>query len=131
MGFRLTVEGKDTINIQLSTPGDSKAKSTDAAATVWVTGKLISNKEKSSNSDTLKLFEWASVSANSSDAYRDVIVEVVADDQIFRKIHLPNAFVVDYSERYNDNAGVGEFAMTLRQRVDKLEQVKAAGGLNL
>lgn len=51
--------------------------------------------------------------------------------QNFRKIHFPNAFVIDYSERYNDNAGVGEFAMTLRQKADKLPDVKSSGGQRL
>ncbi|EIW18310.1 MULTISPECIES: hypothetical protein [Pelosinus] len=140
MGFRLTVKGKDTIylgeniirlvNVQLSTPTDSKAKSTDVAATMWVTGKLL-HTEGPSNSDTLKLFEWAQVPAQSSEAYSDVIVEVVSSDKIFRKVYFPNAFVVDYSERYNDTAGVGEFSMTLRQKADRLLQVKAEGGLSL
>lgn len=46
---------------------------------MWVTGKILFT----DNSDTLKLFEWAQVSAQSADAYRDVIVEVLSDDQVF------------------------------------------------
>lgn len=140
MGFRLKIKGKGTTinlgidmitsaHVQLSTPADSKAKSTNTAATMWVTGKLLSTKEGfSNNSDTLELFEWASVSAQSADAYRNVIVEVVSASQIFRKIHLPNAFVVDYAERYDDQAGVGEFALVLRQKADKIPDVKAENG---
>jgi len=141
MGFTLTVKGTETINfgkdvirtvnVQLSTPGDSKAKSTDTNDTMWITGKILSTTEGASNSDTLKLFEWAQVSAQSADAYRDVIVKVLSNDQVLRRIHFPNAFVIDYGERYSDSEGDGAFSMTLRQKADKLQDVKADGGLSL
>ncbi|MCC5468213.1 membrane-associated protease 1 [Pelosinus baikalensis] len=138
MGFTLTIKGQETIyfsenmissvHVQLSTPHDSKAKSTDHAATLWVTGKLLSTEIGASNSDTLKLFDWSLVPAQSADAYRDVIVKVISADQTFRKIHLPIAFIIDYSERYADNTGVGEFTLVLRQRADQIPLVKATSG---
>ena len=96
-----------------------------------VAGKLLAtNAEFGSNSATSELFAWAQVPAQSADAYRDVTVDVISevasnDEKPFREIHLPNAFVVNYSERYNDKMGVGEFALTLRQKVDKLDDVKS------
>lgn len=135
MGFRLTVKGKETIhykediisfvNVQLSTPITSRAKSTDNAVTMWVTGKLLSTDIGSNNSDTLKLFQWSLVPAQSADAYRGVTVEVITASQTFRKISFPNAFVIDYSERYSDNTGVGEFTLILRQKADQIPLVKA------
>ena len=76
----------------------------------------------------MKLFDWPLVPAQSADAYRDVIVKVISASQTFREIHLPNAFIVDYSERYADNTGVGEFALILRQRADLIPLVKATSG---
>jgi hypothetical protein len=43
----------------------------------------------------------------------------------FREIHLPNAFVVSYDERYSNIRGVGEFSLTLRQKADKVTDVKS------
>jgi len=133
MGFTLTIKGEDTINfgvnmissahVSVGTPIDSMAKSTNIAVTVWVTGKLFS--ADGGNSNTSKLFDWSLVPAQSADAYREVTVEVIhAKEAPFRTIHLPNAFVVDYSERYNDDKGYGEFVMILKQRANKIPGVK-------
>lgn len=135
MGFTLTIKGKDTIkfgtdvissaHMSASTPLNSMAKSSAVAITVWVTGKLFSTEEGASS--TVELFDWSLVSAQSADSYREVTVEVIHatdDNTPFRTIHLPNAFVVDYSERYNDDKGFGEFALVLRQKADKIPDVK-------
>jgi hypothetical protein len=135
MGFTLTVKGKDTIyfgkdmissaHADVSTPLNSMAKSSTVAVTVWVTGKLFSTDIGSSNSKTSKLFDWSLVSAQDADSYREVTVEVIHANQTpFRTIHLPNAFVVDYSERYDDNKGFGEFSLILRQKADKIPDIK-------
>lgn len=135
MGFTLTVKGKDTIyfgkdiissaHVDVSTPLNSMAKSSSAAATMWVTGKLFSTDMGSSNSDTVKLFDWSLVPAQSAEAYRDVTVEIIlANETPFRTIDFPNAFVIDYSERYNTQMGIGEFTLILRQKADQLPQVK-------
>jgi hypothetical protein len=134
MGFTLSVKGKDTninygkdvissAHMDVSTPLNSMAKSSAAAVTLWVTGKLFSADE--GNSQTSKLFDWSLVSAQSADAYREVIVEVFhANEASFRTIHLSSAFVIDYSERYNDTQGYGEFSLVLRQKTDRISDVK-------
>ncbi|MBU2701301.1 hypothetical protein Ga0466249_002415 [Sporomusaceae bacterium BoRhaA] len=137
MGFKLSVEGSDkiklgvdvirSVHVEVGTPSDSRAKSTDVAATMWVTGKIISTE----STGTLKLFDWSLVPAQSSDAYRNVIVEVIANDLVVRRIPFSNAFVIDYNERFIDSTGVGEFALVLRQKADQLHQVKPTGGLAL
>lgn len=138
MGFKLKVQGADTISfgidvirnvhVELSTPNDSRAKSSQADATMWISGKLLSIDDGSNNSDTLELFKWSKVPAQISDAYRNVTVEVVTEDKIFREINFPNAFVIDYSERYNDNAGIGEFSLVVRQKADKILDIKVDRG---
>jgi hypothetical protein len=146
MGFTLSVKGQDTINlgtdviisahVGVSTPFTSMAKSTNVSATLWVTGKLTSTNlplgmEAVVNNDTAKLLNWSLVPAQNADAYRDVTVEVITAGQTFRMIHFPNAFVVDYNERYIDTAGVGEFTLVLRQKADKFSEVTATEGQSL
>lgn len=116
--------------MEVNTPSDSRAKSSDAAATMWISGKLLSTEDMIDNSATVKLFEWSLVPASSADSYRDVSVEVIIhDEQVFRKINFPHAFVIDYSERYSNTSGVGDLSMVLRQRVDKMTDIKAQGAL--
>jgi len=136
MGFTLSVKGQDTIDlgidvitsahVDINTSLTSMAKTTNVSATMWVTGKLTSNVPEVSgdiNNDTLKLFKWSLVEAQNADSYRDVKVEVITAGHVFRTIHFPHAFVVDYAERYNDSNGVGDFTLVLRQRADKLSEV--------
>ncbi|MBU2703708.1 hypothetical protein Ga0466249_004856 [Sporomusaceae bacterium BoRhaA] len=138
MGFTLAVTRQDTIyfgtdiisfvNADVGTPTNSMAKSSKGAITMIVTGKLTSNNSEIgkltsnsnseetnlTNSDTVKLFQWSLVSAQSSDAYRSVVVEVKSAGQTFRTIHLPHAFIVDYNERYNTTTGMGEFVIAFK-----------------
>ncbi|VBB07786.1 Hypothetical protein LUCI_3051 [Lucifera butyrica] len=75
--------------------------------------------------ETLKLFKWSLVTAQNADSYRDVTVKVITADQDFRTIHFPNAFIIDYNERYFDSSGMGEFSLVLRQKADKFTDVQA------
>ncbi|GMA98228.1 membrane-associated protease 1 [Pelosinus sp. IPA-1] len=137
MGFTLSVKGKNTeislgddiissAYVDVSTPNTSMAKSTHVAATLFVTGKLTHNNMQGiSDKESTKLFKWSLVEAKDADAYRDVTVTVVSASHVFRTIHFPNAFIIDYNERYSDNAGMGEFSMVLRQKADKFSDVKA------
>ena len=133
MGFTLTIKGQETVyfgkdvissaHMEVGTPLNSMAKSTAVAVTVWVTGKLYST--NAGDSKTSELFDWSLVEAQSADSYREVTVEVIhAQEEPFRTIHLPNAFVVNYSERYNDTKGFGEFALILKQKADRIPDVK-------
>jgi len=82
---------------------------------MWVTEKILFT----DNSETLKLFKWSLIPAQSSDAYCSVTAEVITDSTVIREICLPNAFVIDYNERFSDNVGVGEFSLVLRQKLIK------------
>lgn len=132
MGFTLTIKGEETIHftkevtaihVDINTPLDSRAKSSNASATMWVTGKLFAA-EPEANGRTLKLFDWALVPAKSEKSYRSVVA-VIKIGGVYRKIEFPNAFVIDYNERHNDVAGAGEFRLILRQKADKLDDIKA------
>ncbi|MFF2484395.1 membrane-associated protease 1 [Paenibacillus sp. NPDC058071] len=138
MGFRLKVEGAETIELGLDniqkvkydtdTPDDSNARSTDVGATLRLSGKIITATDGDSADDTLKLANWSLVPAEKADAYRKVTLEVIAADQVVRKIYFPNAFVVDYTEEFGDTEGVGTFSLYIKQKKDKTEQTKIEGG---
>lgn len=142
MGFNLKIEGESSltygkeiiqmVNVALSSPSEAKAKSTHNYATMWINGKLnIIEGATEGDSDTIELFKWAQEPAGSEQAYRDVTVEVETTSQCYRKINFNKAFVVDYSERYSDNAGVGVFTLILRQKADKVDDVDVIGGTPL
>lgn len=60
---------------------------------------------------------------------KESMYQLLADDGCCSWIsESRHAFVVDYSERYADNAGIGEFAVILRQRADQIPLVKATSG---
>ncbi|UPK42432.1 membrane-associated protease 1 [Paenibacillus pabuli] len=138
MGFVLKVEGSETIELGMDnirtvvydtdTPDDSNARSTDVGATLRISGKIITATDGDNADDTMKLALWSLVPAEKADCYRKVTLEVVAADQVVRKIYLPNAFVVDYTERFGDTEGVGEFSLFIKQKKDKTEFTKIEGG---
>jgi len=138
MGFRLKVEGAETIELGLDniktvtydtdTPDDSNARSTDVGATLLITGKIITAVDGEAADDTLKLATWSLVPAEKADCYRKVTLEVIAADQVVRKVHFPNAFVVDYNEVFGDSEGVGTFSVLIKQKKDKTELAKIEGG---
>lgn len=139
MGFRLQVNGAETISLdenmirtaetELFTPEDSRARASKSLSTIVVTGKLYAAKE---GNETMKLFNWAHVPAESADAYRDVLLTVVFAGNTFRQVHLSKAFVVDYRESYEDTEGFGTFRLVVRQKTDLVDKVTAGnngGGL--
>ncbi|MWC31329.1 membrane-associated protease 1 [Paenibacillus sp. MMS18-CY102] len=138
MGFKLRVEGAEVIELGLDniktvkydtdTPDDSNARSTDVGATLRISGKIITSTDGDSADDTRKLALWSLVPAEKADCYRKVTLEVIAADQVVRKISFPNAFVVDYTESFGDTEGVGEFSLYIKQKKDKTEFAKIDGG---
>lgn len=138
MGFRLKVEGAETIELGLDniqrviydtdTPDDSNARSTDVGSTLRVSGKIITATDGDKADDTLKLALWSLVPAEKSDCYRKLTLEVIAADQVVREIVFPNAFVVDYKEQFGDTEGIGTFELYVKQKKDKTELAKLNGG---
>jgi hypothetical protein len=138
MGFRLSIKGQDNVELVeknletlyfgTDTPHDSDARSTDLGATLTLTGKVLTATDGQIVDDTIKLAKWSNVQAESADSYRDVTVQVVAAGQIVRQYSLPKAFVVDYTESFDDNEGVGRFSLTVKQKKDVLDTIKLDGG---
>ncbi|WGT41764.1 membrane-associated protease 1 [Lysinibacillus sp. 1 U-2021] len=98
------------------------------SGTLKVRGKILTATDGDNSDDTMKLGLWSLVPAEKADCYRKVTLEVVSADQVVRKIHFPNAFVVDYTERYGDTEGIGEFFLFVKQKKDKTDLAKIEGG---
>ncbi|MEK5039342.1 membrane-associated protease 1 [Sporosarcina sp. FSL K6-3457] len=141
MGFVLKVEGPETIELGLEsiiaveyatdTPDDSNARSTDVGATLRIKGKILTATDGDNSDDTMKLSLWSLVPAEKADCYRKVTLEVISADQVVRKINFPNAFVVDYTEKFGDTEGIGEFYLFIKQKKDKTDLAKIEGGYSV
>lgn len=138
MGFRVNVEGSENINLGIEniltvefktdTPDDSNARSTDLGTSLIIRGKIITAVDGEEADHTMKLAQWSLVPGERADCYRKVTVDVIAASQVVRQISLPNAFIVDYTENYGDEEGVGTFYLHMKQKKDKTVNVKLEGG---
>ena len=139
MGVKLVIKGKneeikfEKDNITSSrfisdTPDDSNARASELSAILEIKGKIITPVNGETADDTVKLANWSLVPAESSDAYRDVVLEVISGSVMVRKIHYTNGFIVDYTEDYTSTDGVGSFTVLLKQKKEKMEEVQIEGG---
>ena len=138
MGFRVKIEGAETIDLSIEsvetvkvttdTPKDSNARSKDVGSTITITGKILTAVDGDPFDSTRQMGLWSLVPAEKADCYRKITVEVISADQIIRKITYPNAFVVDYKENFGDTEGIGTFTLVARQKKDKLTAVTIKGG---
>ncbi|WP_462424577.1 membrane-associated protease 1 [Fusobacterium ulcerans] len=139
MGFNLKIKGKNeeitlgmdnitTVKYISDTPDDSNARASDLGVILEVNGKIITPVNGEEADDTKKMAKWSLIPAESSDAYRELTLEVISGSVVGRKIDLPNAFILDYTEDYNDKGGVGEFKAVFKQKKEKIETVTIEGG---
>lgn len=138
MAFRFKVEGGENIELsndniitavyKTDTPDDSNARSTDVGSELKIIGRIITATDGDQADDTLKLTLWSLVPAVKVDSYRKVTLEVIIAGQVVRKVYFPNAFVVDYTEDFGADEGVGTFNLLIRQKKDKNDLVKIEGG---
>ncbi|MFO7820110.1 MAG: membrane-associated protease 1 [Halanaerobacter sp.] len=137
MGFRLTIEGQsetiklgmeniNDVSYEADTPNDSNARATDLSTILVISGKILAAVDGEPD-QTKKLSLWSLVSAEKADAYRNAVLEVIAGDQVVRKVTFPNAFVVDYTEDFGHTEGVGTFMLVIKQKKDKLPAVAIDG----
>lgn len=138
MGFKVTIEGAEKIELGIEsvkkvvlktdTPEDSNARSKDVGSTMVISGKILTALDGEEFDGTRQMGIWSLIPAEKADCYRKITVEVLSADQIIRKIFFPNAFVVDYKEHFGDTEGVGTFELVVKQKKDKLDQIKIEGG---
>ena len=138
MGFRVKVEGAQTIELSVESvqtvkiktdlPLDTNARTKDVGSTMTIKGKILTAVDGDPFDSTRQLGLWSLVPAENADCYRKVTIEVISASQVVRKLYYPNAFVVDYKERFGDTEGVGEFTLVIKQKKDKLDKVTIEGG---
>jgi len=109
-------------------PKSSDARTGDVGTTLVVTGKILTAVDGDPFDSTRKMALWSAVPAKKADCYRSVTVENIRGNVVIRNYVFPNAFVVDYVERYGDTEGVGTFTLTVKQKKDRLEHVAVTGG---
>ena len=140
MGLRLKIEGSESISLPETSimtvkfgadiPHDSNARSTDLGSTVLITGKILAAVDGEPADDTSKIARWSLIPAENSDCYRNVQIHVVNASQIVRQITISNAFVVDYEEDFTDATGTGVFTLLIKQKKDKMVNLKFEGGFS-
>lgn len=140
MGLRMKIEGSESISLVETSitgikfgadiPYDSNARSTDLGSTVLVEGKILAAVGGEAADDTSKIARWSLVPAENSDCYRNVEITVVSASQIVRQITIPNAFVVGYEEDFTDETGTGTFRLLMKQKKDKMANLKFEGGFS-
>ena len=138
MGLRMKIEGSESINLVETSitgikfgadiPHDSNARSTDLGSTVLAEGKILAAVGGEAADDTSKIARWSLVPAENSDCYRNVEITVISASQIVRQITIPNAFVVGYEEDFSDESGAGTFRLLMKQKKDKMANLKFEGG---
>lgn len=138
MGFRLVIDGSGPVNLSeecitnvefiSEIPADSNARATDNGAAIKIHGKMLFSLGAESQDSTLNLAKWSVVPSESADCYRNVKVDVVAAGQIVRQFTLPNAFVMDYWEKLDDETGVGTFYLHVKQKKDLTKRTTIEGG---
>lgn len=110
-------------------PGGGNARSTDYGVGVKIWGRInFSGTGDSWEDKSVKLAEWALLPSDSKDAYKKVSVIVVDGGHTVRKYTYDKAFVVEYSEELDDEAGMGHFYIHIRQKKDWNKTVKVEGG---
>lgn len=138
MGFRLQIDGSGPVNLseeciknvefESEIPTDSNARATDNGATLKIWGKMLFSLGAEDEDSTLNLAKWSLVPSEDADSYRNVKIQVVSASQVVREITLPNAFVMEYREKLDDESGVGEFYLHVKQKKDKTKTVAFEGG---
>ncbi|MCX7745794.1 MAG: hypothetical protein N2645_02735 [Clostridia bacterium] len=78
--------------------------------------------------DISELYQWALLQANDPQCYREVILEEIRADVLVRKVVFNKAFIIDYSENYTSNKGVGTFTLLIRQLSG--EEMKCANSIS-
>lgn len=130
MGFQLDINGtlmeeRQIKNVEFCTeiPQDSSARASDHGASLKVWGKMLFDLEAAISDPTLELATWSQVSSDDSDCYRTAEVTVLSGGKTVRTFTLTKAFVMEYTETLDDESGVGEFYIHMKQKKDLTDQV--------
>ena len=128
----LEEESARQVIFKVEIPPDSRARTKDVGVTLTLVGKILADTSQAGNAadSTAKIMEWSVVPSEKKEAYRSVTVKIKSGGIVTRQYELPNAFIVDYTEDFADDSGVGEFTLKLKQMKNKLADVKVTGGFS-
>ncbi len=90
-------------------PDDYYCMQTYTINSVMITGRIGAGEK------TISLYEWALLSTNTPNCYKEIVVEQTHADQTVRAVKFSKAFVVDYSESFSKGEGFGLFSIFIRQ----------------
>jgi hypothetical protein len=137
MGFRFKVTGGNDVEFDETiitaveflsdTPDASNARSNDLGVVLKVTGRINFSLGAEVDDSTVELANWALMSSDQADCYREAQVQIINGGQIIRQYTYPNAFVMGYTEDLDDDAGVGTFVLTLKQKKDLTAKIELKG----
>lgn len=138
MSFRVTVEGQGSFEIakecvkkvvyRTDIPLDSDARTKDVGSTLEISGKILTATDGDPFDSTRQLDLWSMVPAENSACYRKVTVEIISAGLVERKYYFSHAFVVNQKENFGNTDGVGTFALTIKQKKDKISEITIDGG---
>lgn len=130
--IKMEAESTKQVIFKVEIPPDSRARTKDVGVTLIVKGKILPDTASAGNAadSTAKLLEWSNLPAEKKEAYRSITVSVTSGGITTRQYELPNAFIVDYYETFNNAEGVGEFTLIAKQMKNKLADVKVTGGFS-
>ena len=138
MGYRLTVDGASKIELKedaltkvqfLSvTPNSGNARATDFGMGVKIWGKINFSLGAELEDSTVTMANWAITPSDKAECYRKAVLQVISAGQVVREYTFPNAFVVGYDEELDDENGVGQFCLHIRQKKDLNPKVELKGG---
>jgi len=141
MGFNLSIAGAETINLyeksietvefSVDTPDDSNARSTDVGSSVIITGKILTFVDGSLEDEVVKIATWSLVPAESSDSYRELKIDVIVADRVVRTVTFPKAFVVEYTEDFDEESGTGTFKLHAKQKKDAVANLTYEGNFGV
>ena len=137
MGFRVKISGGKNVEFDegiitsvefvSDTPDTSNARSTDLGVIMNIKGRINFSLGAEQDDSTVELANWSLMPSDQADCYRNVQVQGVSGGQIVRQYTYPNAFVMGYTEDLNDEEGVGEFELLLKQKKDLTAKVELKG----
>ena len=130
--IKLEAESTREITFKVEIPQDSTARTKDVGVTMTIKGKIMPDTASAGNAadSTAKLMEWSVIPAEKKEAYRSLTVQVTSGGITTRQYELPNAFIVDYDENFDNAEGTGEYTLVIKQMKNKLADVKVTGGFS-
>ena len=120
MGYKVTIsdgtileKSIEYVTFNADTPSDdSYCMRNYTINSISITGKIGAGEK------TISLYEWALLAASNPNCYKEIEVEYIHAGQLLRNVKFSKAFVVDYSESYTKDTGVGHFSILIRQLAD-------------